>query len=242
MNLLIKIIIITFISFGFNPAFSQNCKAKLSIEVDVEEAKLFVNDEYIGIGNKFVTELDTGKFIIYITDNLWKWNSKSVRDTIYIIACDEINLEYHLDKKILFETTPSDVYVFKDDSLIGFTPLLMEDIQGNYLLKKPDYQNIKVEMQEIKDGEKPRLEFIGEVKGESFYESTMFKVLVGAALALGATTAYFKLEADKSFDEYQVTGDLDLLDKTDRYDVISGISFVALQIDFGLILYYFLTD
>lgn len=242
MNLLIKISFIIFISFCFNSAFSQNCKAKLSIEVDVEEAKLFVNDEYIGIGNNFITELDTGTHIIYVTDNLWKWNSKSVRDTIHITDCEEMNLNYHLDKKILFNTIPSDVYVFNDDSLIGFTPLLMEDIQGNYLLKKPDYQNLKVDLQDIKDGENPRLDFIGEIPGESFYESTMFKVLVGAALALGATTAYFKLEADKSFDQYQVTGDPGLLDKTDRYDVISGISFVALQIDFGLILYYFLTD
>jgi len=70
----------------------------------------------------------------------------------------------------------------------------------------------------------------------------LFKVLLGTAIALGATTAYYKLEADKNFDEYQVTGDPAALEQTDKYDLISGITFVAMQIDFGLILYLFLSD
>lgn len=242
MNSLIKIILnFTFIFFSYS-VYPQECKAKLFIDVDVEEAKLFVNDTYIGIGNKFTTELDTGNHTIYLTDNLWKWNSKSVRDTIQISDCRDINLNYTLNKKIIFNTIPQDVNVFKEDSLFGFTPLLMEEREGEYLLKKPDYKSMNITMQEIDAGTTPQLEFIGEIKGESFYESTMFKVLVGAALALGATTAYFKLEADKSFDEYQITGDPAELEKTDKYDVISGVTFVALQIDFGLILYLFLTD
>ena len=51
-----------------------------------------------------------------------------------------------------------------------------------------------------------------------------------------------KLEADKKFDDYLITGEQTLLDQTDRLDVISGISFVALQINFGLIVYFFLVD
>ena len=242
MNLLNKIFIVIAISSGLYYSLAQNCKANVSIDVDVTEAKLFVNNEFIGAGRHFTTELDTGTYSIYLTDNLWKWNSKSLRDTIKITNCGDINLSYNLGKKIVFNTVPQDVSVIKKDSLLGFTPLLMEEIPGDYLLKKPDYKSLNINMREISSGKTPELEFIGEKTDESFYGSTMFKVLVGAALALGATTAYFKLEADKAFDEYQITGDSDTLDKTDRYDVISGISFVALQIDFGLILYYFLAD
>ena len=46
----------------------------------------------------------------------------------------------------------------------------------------------------------------------------------------------------KKFDEYQIVGDPALLDQTDKYDLISGITFTALQINFGLIIYLFLTD
>lgn len=242
MNLLNKIILTFLFSSAIIYSIAQNCKANVSIDVDVAEAKLFVDNEYIGTGANFIAKLDTGFHVIYIKDDLWKWNSKSVRDTILISACNDLNLSYNLDKKIVFNTIPQDVYVLKKDSVFGFTPLLMENIQGDYVLKKPEYKSLNITMNDITDGKSPELEFIGVEKNESFYESTMFKVLVGAAIAIGATTAYFKLEADKAFDEYQVTGNSELLDKTDRYDVISGISFVALQIDFGLILYYFLTD
>ena len=61
-------------------------------------------------------------------------------------------------------------------------------------------------------------------------------------VALGATTAFFKLKADNRYDEYRQSGDPSLLDQTNRLDLVSGITFVALQINFGLIIYFFLVD
>ncbi|MGB5287753.1 MAG: hypothetical protein WBQ32_06810 [Ignavibacteriaceae bacterium] len=219
----------------------QDCKAKVSIQTDVDDAKLFIDDIFVDDGNNFITELDSGLHIIQITENLWKWNSDSIRDTINILDCSDVNLIYSFKEIILLDTDPQDAYVFKNDSLIGFTPLLLEQGQGEYILKKPDYSTKTINFEEISAGEKPELKFLGHEKNESFYNTTLFKVLVGTALALGATTAYYKLEADKKFDEYQITGNPDLLEQTDRYDVVSGVTFVALQINFGLILYLLLS-
>jgi len=242
MNLLSKIILVLSFTSCFYYLLGQDCKTKVSIQTDIQNAKLFIDDIFIADGNNFITELDSGRHIIHITDNLWKWSSKSIRDTINIIDCTDINLNYFLNDQKILDTDPQDVYVFKGDSLIGNTPLLLEQGQGDYLLEKSDYLTKTISFQEIASGEKPELQFVGQEKSESFYNTTLFKVLVGTALALGATTAYYKLEADKKFDEYQITGNPDLLDQTDRYDVISGVTFVALQINFGLILYLFLSD
>ena len=87
-----------------------------------------------------------------------------------------------------------------------------------------------------------RLEEAGIQNGKSFYEKGLFKYLIGGLVVLGGTTAYFKLEADKKFEEYQLTGSNNLLDETRRYDLISGITFGALQINFGILLYYFLSE
>ena len=241
MNLLTKIIFILTFASCVHFTFSQNCKAKVSIKTDVEDAKLFLDDIYIGDGNDFITELDSGKHIIHI-ENLWMWNSKSIIDTINIYDCNDVNLNYSFNDKKILDTDPQDAYVFKRDSLIGFTPLLLKQGQGEYLLQKPDYSDKKIYFEEISSVEKPKLEYVGVEKSESFYNTALFKVLVGTALALGATTAYYKLEADNKFDEYQITGNPDLLDQTDRYDIISGVTFAALQINFGLILYLFLSD
>ena len=242
MNLLTKIISILAFTSCIHFAFAQNCKAKVSIKTDNEDTKLFLDDIYVGQGNNFITELDSGKHIIYITKNLWIWNSKSISDTINIFDCSDVNLNYSFSDQKIIDTDPQDVYVFKGDSIIGFTPLLLEQGQGEYLLKKTDYLNMSISFKEISSGVKPKLQYVGMEKSESFYNTTLFKVLIGTALALGATTAYYKLEADKKFDEYQITGNPDLLDQTDRYDVISGITFAALQINFGIILYLFLSD
>jgi len=242
MNLLSKIIFFLLIISFSNTSFSQDCRAKVFIQTDLDSAKLLINDKFIDHGKNFVAELSLGVHSIYIVENLWKWNSKSIKDTLYITDCSELNLTYYSHSTNLLDSDPQDAYIFKEDSLIGFTPLLLEQSSGEFILKKPDYQSKNISLQQISPGEKPELQFIGEERNESFYGSLWFNVLLGTAIALGATTAYYKLEADRSFDEYQVTGNPELLEQTDKYDVISGITFVALQIDFGLILYLFLSN
>jgi len=242
MNLPIKIVITFLISSFCYLTFAQECKATLSIQSDKDSAKLFIDGIYFGQGNNFVSELDTGLHAIELQKDLWRWNSTTVRDTIKINECKKYFKKYSFENRILFDTDPQDVYVFENDSLIGFTPLLIKSIDKNLTLKKPDYTSLVTNYDEIALGGKPVLQFVGHKEKEDFYETTWFKVLVSTAVALGATTAYYKLEADKKFDEYQITGDPDFLDQTDKYDVISGVTFVAMQINFGLILYLFLAN
>ncbi|MEJ2103943.1 MAG: hypothetical protein P8X47_05120 [Ignavibacteriaceae bacterium] len=221
---------------------AQDCKATFSIQTNDDSAKLFIDGEFFSKGNNFIAELDTGLHTIELQRDLWKWNSNPIRDTINVTECKNYERKYSFENKILFDTNPQDVYVFENDSLIGFTPLLIEPIDKSVTLKKPDYASLTTSAKDIELGVKPVLQFVGHEQKEDFYETTWFKVLVSTAVALGATTAYYKLEADKKFDEYQITGDPALLDQTDKYDVISGVTFVAMQINFGLILYLFLAD
>jgi hypothetical protein len=223
-------------------AFGQNCKAKVTIRTDVENANLFVNNIYQSEGNEFNLELEPGYYKIIIVEDFKKWNTNKLEDTLRISNCGDLTFNYKLVNKIFLDSNPQNIYVKESDSLIGFTPLHLDENFQTLLLQKPGYADEIISNQEASAGVKPELEFIGQVKGESFYESTLFKILIGTAIALGATTAYYKLEADKNFDQYQITGDPAALEQTDKYDLISAVTFVALQIDFGLILYLFLTD
>jgi hypothetical protein len=240
MSLSIKILFI--ISLFPIVLSAQDCKAKIFIHTDIENAKLFIDDSLESEGNNFELELEPGTYRINIVEDFKKWNAANLEDTLIIKDCSILNFDYDLNNKIILDTNPQNVYVKESDSLVGFTPLHLDENFQTLLLQKPGYADEIISNQEVSAGVKPELEFIGQVKGESFYESTLFKVLIGTAIALGATTAYYKLEADKNFDEYQLTGDPAALEQTDKYDLISGITFVALQIDFGLILYMFLTD
>jgi hypothetical protein len=240
MNLFIKIFIITLLFSILVSA--QDCKANISIQTEIDNAKLYVNDKFESEGKEFKLQLKPGIYKISISEDFKKWNTRRIDDTLKVNDCSDKTINYILPNTLLLDSNPQNVYVIKEDSLIGFTPLLLEEGYNSLLLQKPGYADKVVSQQDIASGVKPELQFIGQVKGESFYESTIFKILVGTAIALGATTAYYKLEADKKFDEYQQTGNPAALEDTDKYDTISAVTFIGLQISFGLILFLFLTD
>jgi len=243
MNLLNKICFTLLFLFLFTPEYySQDCFAELIIETDIERVEIFINNISVGIGNSFSIDLENGVYVVTVSENSGRWDARSFTDTLHISDCNNIKLNYYFRSEVLLDTEPQNVYVFNKDSLIGFTPLLIPVDLEKLHLEKPGYLGKEILPDEIYSSQKIALDYIGEERKESFFEGTLFKVLIGSAILLGASTAYFKLEADKKFDEYLITGDKKLLDQTNRFDAISGTTFVAMQINFGFILYLFLTD
>lgn len=72
---------------------------------------------------------------------------------------------------------------------------------------------------------------------ERFHQTLTFKLLIGGIVVFGGVAAYFKLEADDYFVEYERTGSSSALDKTDTYDLVSGISFGMMQLNVGYLIY-----
>lgn len=102
----------------------------------------------------------------------------------------------------------------------------------NYDMKQTEYSSIKPSI----------YEYINKSKTENFFSSSTFKILIGSAAVLGGVAAYFKIKADKKYDDYLQTKNHSLLDEVDRLDLYSGIAFGLLQINFGYLIYKFLTD
>ncbi len=93
-----------------------------------------------------------------------------------------------------------------------------------------------------KDSNKIKFDFTNEDEEEFFYDKPIFKILLGSFIALGAATAYYKIKADKRFDDYKRTNSSAMLDDTNKYDAISGVTFSLMQINLGVLIYYFLRD
>jgi len=85
-------------------------------------------------------------------------------------------------------------------------------------------------------------EYINKNKTKSFFSSGTFKILIGSAAVIGGVAAYFKIKADRKYDDYLQTKNRSELDEVDRLDLYSGIAFGLLQINFGYLIYKFLTD
>ncbi len=239
MKLFTKIILAALMSITL---YSQDCKSKLIVETDFLHVQISINDSVVSDSNYTEIELQNGNYYLTVINNDALWDSRTYKDSIRLSNC-EIKKVFYSDKnKIYIDSNPQDAYVFKGDSLIGHTPLFVNKSLDNLMLRKPGYTDLVLPNNLLAEKVKFNLLFNGISKQESFFNSTAFKILAGTAIALGTVTAYYKLKADNRFDEYKITHKQELLDQTKGYDLISGITFAALQINFGYILYKFLTE
>jgi hypothetical protein len=148
-------------------------------------------------------------------------------------------LQTNYAQEIYLKTDPDDAYVMKGDSLIGHTPLFIPQLFQSISLMKPGYASEDVKLSSY-DGMPVKLKFVGKQNSQPFYEKSAFRIFMLSSVALGTITAYYKIKADNKFEDFKATGTPSLLNETHRYDLISGLSFAALQINFGLLIYYLL--
>jgi len=242
MNFTMNKIIIVYLLLVIRLAFAQSDSALVIFKTNNDSTGFFVDNKFLGIGKNIDLKIEEGIHTIFLTENIRQWDAEIIKDTISIEDSDELVLEYNFKERNLVNTIPQDVYIYDQDSLIGFTPTYIETGLLSLQLEKPDYKTISVDYNEISNGKTPELQFTGEPPKTSFYGSTLFTVLLGTAIALGATTAYLKLEADDNFEEYLITGDPELIDKVDQYDLASGTSLVLMELNVALIIYLFLSE
>jgi hypothetical protein len=220
---------------------AQECKAKIAVSTDLATCGIYINQDLVGNGNAAI-ELEPGRYILTVTREPKGWDSQSYLDTLNIDSCIDTTISFSFNKQVYLNTDPQDVDVYQDSLLIGHTPLFLPLNAPAVHLKKSGYESINIVPGHLQSNRIIKLNFTGVKRGESFFEKNIFKVLVGGIVALGGVTAYFKLKADDNFDQYQMTGDNYYLDRTHKFDLISGVTFGALQVGLGFLIYHFLSE
>ncbi len=238
LNKNISFIILPFLAFNL---YAQDCKAKLNIKTDLPASKIYVDTRLIGTGSAEI-KLAKGKYYILVLEEADRWNSESIEDSIDLKECRDTTLSYILKSEAYLNTDPQDVYVYRDSELVGHTPMFIQTNMGELVLMKPGYETKVVNIRSIPLDKKIKLNFTGNSKSENFFEKNTFKILVSGIVALGGVSAFYKLKADNNFDQYQSTGEQYYLNQTHKFDLISGITFGTLQVGFGFLIYYFLSD
>ena len=240
MKLLISKILIILI---FLPLYlhAQDCYSTLIINSDITNSVVYVDTVKIGEGKKIISQVTKGIHKVLVMENSDRWNAQTFIDTINVEECNQtIKLNFNFKSQTYLQTNPQDAYVFSNDSLIGHTPLFISSDIEHVSLKKPGYSSIDLKINHDNPNQLANLVFTGKPEQELFVNKNLFKILLGGIVVFGGITAYFKIKADKRFDTFQSTGDNYYLDETHKFDLISGISFGALQVNFGLLLYYLL--
>ena len=225
----------------FANIFPQDCKGTIMINTDDPNSIIIINDSLKATGKTILTT-EAGSYKIKAKRSVKSWDDIVFTDSLNLKCDEEKVFNYSFKSAILLQTDPYDAGVYNSDSLIGHTPLYIPFTSNNLILMKPGYETKIINPLEIQIGMPVVLNFFGKTKKEIFYEKSIFKYLMGGIVALGAVTAYYKIKADKKFEEYQITGEPALLNKTRQYDLISGITMGAMQINFGVLIYFFLAE
>jgi len=220
----------------------QTCKSLLSIETKDNDHFIFIDDVFVDKGNTEF-EIELGKHIIKVKESLTKWDAGVITDTINISECNKkYSFKYYLKEKVLVDTHPQNAEIIHKDSIIGFTPAYVELESLNDIKFKMGSTVFPADYESLSKNKIQQLDFEPVTKKTSFTNSDLFKVLVGSAVVLGGAAAYFKIQADKKYDDYLISKDKSALNEIDRLDLYSGISLGLLQINIGYLIYRFLTD
>lgn len=227
---------------GITAGQEDSCFSVVTVKTDRDSSSIYINEKFVDYG-RITLNLPKGLYLIEARESERGWGGSYLRDTIQITECGiRKDITFEFMDKVFLTTSPSDASVFSKDSLIGKTPLFITRDYSYITLQKKEYAEASLDLNKYKPGETIALEYLGREKKISFMKTPAFKYLIAGAAVLGAAAVYFKLEADKNYDKYLESGDKSYLNKTDSYDIISGVSMGALQINLGVMAYLFLTD
>lgn len=216
---------------------AQDCENKVTVRTSSENSAIYINSKLVKYG-ELDTLLEKGRYIITVSETPQMWNSALKMDTLKLTECGKYeNLTYSFEDELYFDTTPQNAAVYHSDSLVGHTPLFIKSSLTNLKIDKPKYAPVNLD--KIKQ-HRIDLSFVGEKKEFSFIESPLKEIFIGSAFVLGATSAYFKLKANDKYDRYLDTRNETYLEQTNNFDLYSGIAFGTLQVNFGILIYFFL--
>lgn len=220
----------------------EECTSVLNISTGDSSSVIFLNDSFVGTGHTS-QEVKKGNYRILIKDEARKWGAQEIQDSVTIAQCGVTkNLSYSFKQTVFLRTIPDNADVYSRDSLLGSTPMSLYRNVARVEIKKTNYKPVFMTSGEIAQNPVVELEFMGKKPSESFFKTDMFKILLGTAVGLGTTAVYYKMKANDTYDQYNLTKDGALLDRTNRYDLYSGIAFGALQVNFGALIYFFLVN
>jgi hypothetical protein len=233
----IKISLVIFSIARLN--FGQNCKAQVEITTDTDSSIITIDSKRIAQG-KAVIELTVGRHSVQINENSYLWDGKKINDFIILEECSKkYSFKYSLPQKRFINTVPQDAAIFREEELIGYTPNYIDSDIHSVLLKRKD-EILTVDMKNI--SLPILLRESSHLKNGNFADSDLFKILIGSAAVLGSIAAYYKIQADQMYDDYKYNSSKTILDKVNRFDLYSGLALGILQINFGYLIYRFLSD
>ena len=229
----LKYILLWILTYSYMSA--QNDYVRLQVKLD-NDYGIFINQYFLGESKLLDTNLKSGIYEI-----------KLVRISDFSLLKKKINfdrdskIEIKSLRSILISTSPVNAHVYVDSIFYGYTPLkiLFNSSDQKIEIQKNGFKPVSLNTSEINQ------DFLN-ISMEPEYSlkkpnSSFYKFLtLGSMILSGIISVQFKNKANKLYEESKINPDL--MKKVRKYDTISAIFSISLQINFGIFTYLILTE
>ncbi|MEO8209925.1 MAG: PEGA domain-containing protein [bacterium] len=232
---------------------------RISIISNLEDAKIYLDTSYIGKTPLLDYAVKEGKYVLKVVNpkSLLDWENENEVMNLNLSGDTTINLNFNY--YYYFDTNPFNASVFKNDSLMGLTPLRFfsqDELSGNLVIKRKNYKDFVFDLKNynFETGENITLQSKGkESINDIVYKNrgTQFKtrrnlytvIGMGAASIVGGYFAIkFKNKANTAYDNYVSTGNTAQLNESNSNDTYFVISLVLMQMAVGGLIYFLFFD
>jgi hypothetical protein len=184
------------------------------------------------------------------------WFTGSVRDTLLVRADTTLVIRYTLESRYFVSSEPDGAGVYAGDSLIGQTPLVLQEMSASLLASLRLRKEGFAEGHPAHASERPFLlnaSLQPEWLPERLHDHALLKLengpnttplyIAGAATVLsGTAAAYLKIQADNRYQRYLATNDPAILSKTRSLDTAAAAALIATQVSVALLAYFLLNE
>ncbi len=232
---------------------------KISITSNLKDAKIYSDTSLIGFTPLLNYQIHAGNQNLKIINpkSLQDWQNYNESVNIFIDRDTSININFRYFYFI--NTNPYEASVFKNDTLLGDTPLRFfndSEMTGSLLIKKKNFRDYILNLNDynFETGANINLQSKGiETVNDIIYKnrSTQFNtkrnlpaILAtgGAALAGCFFAINFKNDANNEYDRYLKTGNETQLDNSQKNDTYFIISVVLMEAAIGGLIYFLFFD
>lgn len=241
-------------------SISDSAKSyKLSVISSLQNAKIYLDTSFIGSTPLTGYLIREGEYELKVINpkSLLEWENENEIIELKITGDTTINVNF--EYYYFINTNPFNAAVFRNDSLLGLTPLRFfspDELTGNLLIKKKNYKDYVLDLKNYNyetganiDLHSKGIEKINDVvyknRGTQFKtRRNLFTVIgLGAAAVTGGYFAIkFKNKANTAYDNYVSTGNLVQLNESNSNDTYFVISVVLMQMAIGGLIYFLFFD
>jgi len=237
---------------GQQDSVASDGSAGLLVTAGIDSALVLFDGEALGYTPLSVAGLPGGRHAIRILHpDLANWNAPVIDDSLVLVPGESVTREYRFENQLMLLTDPSGAEVIVGGKNLGRTPLLFSPSDSIARVRKDGFLPVSVPL-----GNARRGNILLSLERDSLWvpdnhtlisddgESQVLPLVLSgvSTIIAGGFSAYFKVQADKAYGDYLLSGDPVKLAQTRKLDNVAGIALAASEIYFALFSYLLMTQ